>query len=174
MDFNNIRHVAIIHVFIALLIMFPLWYVMAYLPMRDNRKWHSGRGCAKSFHGGIVSWAMLYTLGYLGFPVLLDNPDICGFFTLNMSIFILLGGVFTCISNRFIEQPARKYFTMFAGSQVIAGSGLLVSGIFWLAECQRPVHLEGMFFKLSLLALAVSESAFLYNNNWKCLPRRLH
>lgn len=174
MDFNNIRHLAIIHVFIMLLIMFPLWYVMAYLPMRDNRKWHSGRGCATNFHCGVVSWTMLYALAYLGLPAISEGEvDFRGFFTLNVGVFILLGGAATCFCNRFIEQHARKYFNVLAGSNIIAGSGLLASGIFWLIGYQRPVRLENIFFTLSLVVMALAEISFLYFNKWKFRPEHL-
>lgn len=166
----GLRMAAVVGLLALIVLLTPAWYVFGYLPMRRADRWRAGRGLSRNIQGGIVASAMLFSLVYLVWLQILPSDVWHGFNALFQGSLISLSALGTFVTRKFVDAKAVKYLDYLAGAKLLAGLGLLNSGICWFVGREIPIGSEVAFFAISMLALVATEVVFLKANNWVFIP----
>lgn len=166
----GLRMAAVVGLLAFVVLFAPIWYAFGYLPMRDKARWRTGRLLSVSIQGTIAFNAVHFFGAYLVFPQFFPGDEWHGFNALFQGGLISLYALDAFVARKFVDASGVKYFNCLMVARLLAGLGLLNSGICWFVGREIPTGSEVVFFAVSMLILAGAEVAFLRKNRWVFVP----
>jgi len=166
----GLRMAAILGLLGFIVLLSPVWYMLWYLPMRGTNRWRAGRGLSTNIQGGIIVSAICFPAAYFVAPRFFPGDEWHGFNAFFQGSLISLLALNAFLATKFVDTSGVKYFNYLMVASLLAGLGLLYSGICWLVGREMPIGSEIVFFAMSMLVLAGAEVAFLKRNGWVFVP----